>query len=134
MTQEHIPTTHTMARYSIERESDCVEDKQVHGGKKTIRVSRYRFSDQPKPAIFYTYCIPPGASEGVHVHPPEGNIDEYYFIMSGTGQMEIDKAFVQVKAGDHIHTPMGTCHGIENTHPTESLRVFLTAVARPKKP
>jgi mannose-6-phosphate isomerase-like protein (cupin superfamily) len=44
--------------------------------------------------------------------------------------MEIDGKIVAVAKGDHVHTPLEVAHGVENTHPTENLRVFLTFIKR----
>ena len=106
----------------------------VHAGKGTISVKLFPFSKAPSPASFLIYDIPPGASEGVHKHvlndPVLGSWDEYYYIIHGNGQMEIDGQIVPVKAGDHIHTPLDVLHGIENTSSSGNLKVFLTYIAR----
>jgi hypothetical protein len=39
-----------------------------------------------------------------------------------------------VAKGEHVHTPLDVAHGIENTHPTENLRVFLTFIKRGNEP
>lgn len=61
---------------------------------------------------------------------PEGSFDEFYYILSGSGEMEIDGRRVPVKAGDHIFTPNGVAHGIENTSIGENLKVYLVAMRR----
>jgi mannose-6-phosphate isomerase-like protein (cupin superfamily) len=107
----------------------------IHGGKGSVGVKRFPFDGNPSPANFIIYDIPPGASEGVHVHHldnrnKEGPYDEYYYIISGQGQMRIDGKDVLVSAGDHVHTPLDVAHGIENTHPEEHPKVFLTFITR----
>jgi len=107
----------------------------IHSGVGTIGVKFFRFESTPHPANFLIYDIPPGASEGVHTHTlanenGKGAFDEYYYVLSGSGRMEIDGEHVLVKAGDHIHTPLGVSHGIENTAAEEHLRVFLTFIYR----
>ena len=90
----------------------------MHHGKGVIRLRRFGFDNAPKPAGLVIFDIPPGASEGVHVHGiglDTGPYDEYYFIVSGSGQMEIEGKIVPVKGGDYVHAPMGIHHGIENT-------------------
>lgn len=123
---------------------DCEIDGQhevtgIHEGKGKGWIKWFRFANEPWPAHFMIYDLEPGASEGVHVHylddrNNEGAFDEYYYIISGSGQMEIDGKIVLVKAGDHIHTPLEVAHGVENTHSTERMRVFLTFIARAGKP
>jgi len=112
-----------------------IEVKGIHAGKGKGGVKMFPFAGAPKPAHFLIYDLSPGGSEGTHVHfldnrNNEGAFDEYYYIISGRGQMEIDGQIVPVVAGDHVHTPLEVAHGIENTHPTENLRVFLTFIKR----
>ncbi len=118
---------------------DMVEIAGIHEGKGTGKAKFFRFAGTPAPAHFLIYDLPPGASEGVHVHfldnrNQEGSFDEYYYIISGQGQMEIDGEIVPVSKGDHVHTPLEVAHGVENTHPTENLRVFLTFIKRGGEP
>lgn len=128
------------ARFTKDGEAEGMREVAgIHRGKGKGRIKWFRFANEPWPAHFMIYDLPPGASEGVHVHflddrNKEGAFDEYYYIISGAGQMEIDGAIVPVKAGDHVHTPLEVAHGVENTHPTEDLRVFLTFIARAGKP
>lgn len=116
-----------------------IEVKGIHAGKGKGGVKMFSFAGAPKPAHFLIYDLSPGGSEGTHVHfldnrNNEGSFDEYYYIISGRGQMEIDGEIVPVVAGDHVHTPLEVAHGIENTHPTENLRVFLTFIKRGNEP
>jgi mannose-6-phosphate isomerase-like protein (cupin superfamily) len=120
--------------YALEStDSGGVSYPGVHHGKGIIRLRRFGFDNAPKPAGLVIFDIPPGASEGVHVHGiglDTGPYDEYYLIMSGSGQMEIEGKIVPVKGGDYVHAPMGIHHGIENTHPSDILRVHITYITR----
>ena len=112
-----------------------VEIAGIHQGKGKVNTKFFQFDDAPRPAHFMIYDLPPGASEGVHVHylddhNKQGSFDEYYYIVSGHGQMEIDGDIIAIAKGDNIHTPLEVAHGVENTHPTENLRVFLTFIKR----
>lgn len=106
----------------------------VHEGKGTIGVKSYRFAGATIPASFVTYDIPPHASEGVHTHllddPVEGSFDEFYYIVSGEGRMQVGEEIVPVRAGDHVFTPIGVPHGVENTSDEHHLKVFLTFIYR----
>lgn len=132
--------TMSKATFSKDREADgMVELVRIHHGKGNGNVKLFWFENAPWPAHFMIYDFPPGASEGVHVHfldnrNGEGSFDEYYYIISGQGEMEIDGEIVAVAKGDHVHTPLEVAHGIENTHPTEHLRVFLTFIQRGEDP
>lgn len=107
----------------------------LHEGKGVVGV-RYFFKDDgaPRPALLLTYAIPPGASEGVHTHrlgdKKLGSFDEFYYIMAGSGEMEIAGEKVPVSAGDHVFTPNGVPHGIENTAKSGDLMVYLVAMIR----
>lgn len=124
------------ATYAKDSEAQgMIEVKGIHAGKGKGGIKFFAFDGAPKPAHFLIYDLSPGGSEGTHVHfldnrNSEGSFDEYYYIISGRGQMEIDGEIVPVVAGDHVHTPLEVAHGIENTHPTENLRVFLTFIKR----
>ena len=123
------------AGVSVESEAAVARPyPNIHGGNGTISVRYFPFDQQPAPAQFVIYEIPPGASEGVHTHHlgdnVQGPFDEYYYIIEGEGEMPIDGQILQVKAGDHIHTPLGVAHGITNTMSAGNLRVFLTFIAR----
>jgi quercetin dioxygenase-like cupin family protein len=106
----------------------------VHEGNGTISVRYFPFDNNPAPAHFVIYDIPPGASEGVHTHhlgdTVLGPYDEYYYIIVGQGEMQIGGNVVPVKTGDHVHTPLGVAHGISNTMSKGSLKVFLTFITR----
>ena len=108
--------------------------EKVHDGLGSVDVRIFSFNDASLPARFLIYDFPPGASEGVHTHrmgdKVEGAFDEYYYIVAGQGEMEIDGSRVPVKAGDHVHTPLTVAHGIKNTHATEHMKVFLTFIDR----
>ena len=137
---EEVPGARAKPTYTKDSEAlGMVEVKGIHAGKGKGGVKMFPFAGAPKPAHFLIYDLSPGGSEGTHVHfldnrNNEGSFDEYYYIISGRGQMEVDGEIVPVAAGDHVHTPLEVAHGIENTHPTENLRVFLTFIKRGNEP
>lgn len=121
--------------YRLERDDDSgVVREQVHDGKGILTVRWYGWpEDFANPAILLTYDLPPGSSEGVHTHnigdKKEGSYDEFYYIVSGRGEMEIEGKKVPVRAGDHIFTPNGVAHGIENTSDA-NMKVYIVAMTR----
>lgn len=124
-----------MTSFSKENDGQDVYFVQVHEGLGKLGVKLFMFSGASHPAYLSIYDMPPGASEGVHVHTASnengmGVFDEYYYIISGVGEMEIDGQIVPVKAGDHVHTPLGVSHGIKNTSDSENLKVYLTFIVR----
>ena len=58
-------------------------------------------------------------------------LDEYYYVISGSGIMRIDGEIVDVSQGDFIYTPAGASHGIENTAEHGQLIVMLTVISVP---
>jgi mannose-6-phosphate isomerase-like protein (cupin superfamily) len=122
------------ARARVDPAANGSQALRMHEGHGTIEVKFYFEPERPaRPALFLQYDIPPGASEGVHTHGPdraEGAWDEFYYIASGTGRMNIDGTERPVAPGDSIHTPLGVAHGIENTSRDDRLRVFLVAISR----
>lgn len=119
--------------YRILHEADVIQNlSNLYGGDGTISARYFRFDQSPDPANFVVFDIPPGASEGVHTHPETGAnaFDEYYYVMDGEGEMTIDKDTVPIRAGDHIHAPLGVAHGVRNSLADKSLRIFLTYIRR----
>jgi quercetin dioxygenase-like cupin family protein len=106
----------------------------VHEGEGTISVRYFGFDKAPAPANFVIYDMPPGSSEGVHTHhlgdTVLGPYDEYYYVIHGEGEMEIDGKVIPIRTGDHVHTPLGVAHGVRNVMRDENLRIFLTFISR----
>jgi quercetin dioxygenase-like cupin family protein len=129
------PPSHPYTYRNDPDQERLIAYKGVHEGNGTIDI-KFFFRDEgaPKPALLLIYNIPPGASEGVHTHnvgdQKNGSYDEFYYILSGSGEMQIDGKRVPVTAGDHIFTPNGVSHGIENTATEAVLKVYLVAMTR----
>jgi mannose-6-phosphate isomerase-like protein (cupin superfamily) len=66
--------------------------------------------------------VDPGASQVVHSHDPE----QVYVVVAGEGVMTLGEETRAVEAGDLIHVPPNTDHGIENTG-TETLEYVSAA-------
>jgi mannose-6-phosphate isomerase-like protein (cupin superfamily) len=124
-----------VARFTKLAEADVgTPYPHLHDGDGTVIVRYFRFDNAPAPANFVIYDMPPGSSEGVHTHQlgdaVRGSYDEYYYVVEGQGEMEIDGEIVPVKSGDHVQTPLGVAHGIRNTQTDQNLRVFLIFITR----
>ena len=63
----------------------------------------------------------PGETVPAHVHLDE---DQVYFVVSGTGFVELDSERTPVQAGGGVLIPMGTEHLITNTGPEPLDYVF----------
>src|SRR5688572_25979525 len=77
-------TTNPKPTFTKDSEANgMVEVAGIHQGKGKGNIKFFRFDGTPAPAHFIIYDLPPGASEGVHVHfldnrNQEGSFDEYY--------------------------------------------------------
>jgi len=106
----------------------------LYEGKGCVAVKHFAFGGAAEPALLLLYDLPPGASEGVHVHKPgdpvAGSFDEFYYVIEGSGIMQIGDDVRRVRAGDHVFVPDGWARGIENTDPVCRLKVYLIAIRR----
>jgi quercetin dioxygenase-like cupin family protein len=132
---EIMPSPHGYRFRTDMDQTDLIHWPALHEGKGAVDVKFFfRVDGAPKPALLLLYTIPPGASEGVHTHKlgdaKRGSFDEFYYILAGTGEMQIDGQKLPVKPGDHIFTPNGVAHGIENTSLQGDLKVYLVAMIR----
>ncbi len=119
-----------MTSATFERETDDVARfERVHRGQGEIGM-KYFFDTarRASPATLMMYVLPPGTSEGTHAH--RGSYDEFYYIVSGRGEMDIAGEKIRVKKGDHVLTPSGVPHGIRNTAARGDLKVYLVVMRR----
>jgi len=65
---------------------------------------------------FSQATFPAGEIAGAHSHP---DMNEVFFILSGTGQMRIDDTTVELEPGMCIAVEAGEMHEIENTGESE---------------
>jgi oxalate decarboxylase/phosphoglucose isomerase-like protein (cupin superfamily) len=101
-----------VARFTKLAEADVATPySHLHNGDGTVSLRYFRFDNTPAPANFVVYDMPPGSSEGVHTHQLGDamleSYDEYYYIVEGQGEMDIDGEIVPVQADHHVHTPLG---------------------------
>lgn len=121
------------APFSVIHEADVIQElANLYGGNGTISARYFRFGGAPAPANFVIFDMPPGSSEGHHTHRLDGPTayDEYYYVLEGEGEMTIAQTTLSIRAGDHVHTPLGVEHGVRNVHPHKNLRIFLTYIHR----
>ena len=77
-----------------------------------------------KGRVFSVATVPPGASFGIHEHKGE---EEFYCILSGTGEYYDNGEYVQVGPGDTTLCRSGEKHGMKNNG-TEDLVYFALIV------
>lgn len=116
-------------------QGDRQEIAGLRDGSGTVTIRRFEFEGATLPARFVIYEIPPGASEGMHVHYADnangtGSFEEFYYILAGRGMMTIGQDTFPVGPGDYIHAPLSQQRGIANADALETLRVHLTFIGQ----
>ena len=99
----------------------------MHGGKGTVSYAR-----KIGPSFFRTnwayvdhLLVPPGASVGKHIH---NGVEEFYYVMNGSGEITVNDETAPVKAGDTIPLLAREAHGLANNG-SEPLEVIIIGVA-----
>jgi mannose-6-phosphate isomerase-like protein (cupin superfamily) len=102
----------------------------MNGGKG---VARYRRALPPE--VFFTnwayvdhLVLPPGASQGKKSHV---NVEEFYYLMNGSGSVRINDETAPVAKGDAIPVLLTDVTSFENTGATD-LEFLIVGVAREK--
>jgi mannose-6-phosphate isomerase-like protein (cupin superfamily) len=67
--------------------------------------------------------MPPGASEARHFHH---KAQQFFYILSGEGTMEVDGRYLPLKAGNGLWIPPGAPHQITN-HSSADLHFLLVS-------
>lgn len=70
---------------------------------------------------FSQAVFPAGEIAGAHSHP---DMNEVFFILSGTGQMRIDGKAIELEAGMCITVEAGEVHEIENTGQADLVVIY----------
>ena len=96
-----------------------------HDGAGTVKVVDIFEKFESKMQFFHYTVLPPGASIGLHKH---GNDEEFYVVLGGEGEMEVDGVKQMVTAGCAIlNKPFGS-HRLRNTSETKELRILVFEV------
>ena len=112
-TAEQAPAPAAVGGYILENEEDVKrQEKAPHGGPGMS--TAYGFFEKATPPFkiaFRKRVLHPGAAIGYHLQKE----DEVYYILSGTGIMQMNGKEFPVKAGDGILTRPGSSHGLKQT-------------------
>jgi len=102
----------TKQPYILEHESDIAktEPGTHNGGGNTTGYSFFANADRLKMA-FRKRVLHPSSAIGYHFQKE----DEVYYIISGTGEMQMNGKTFTVKTGDAILTRPGSSHGLKQT-------------------
>ena len=98
--------------YILEHEGDIakVEPGTHNGGGSTVGYSFFSKVDNLK-MTFRKRVLHLGSAIGYHLQ----KADEIYYIISGTGKMQMNGKSFTVKEGDAILTRPGSSHGLKQT-------------------
>jgi mannose-6-phosphate isomerase-like protein (cupin superfamily) len=101
---------------------------RAHGGEGLIKFAR--IVDRAALAGECNFIdlaeLPAGTSVGTHTHA--SNEEEFYLILSGTGEMTRNGEVFQVHPGDLIRNPPGGTHSLRNTG-AQPLKIFVFELA-----
>jgi len=70
--------------------------------------------------------VPPGGEFQVHVHPER---EEIYYVLSGSGTIEVEGKPVEARPGITLHISGETAHGIKNDTGETLTIIYVTAWA-----
>jgi mannose-6-phosphate isomerase-like protein (cupin superfamily) len=99
-------------------------DVRAHNGDGLIRFARIVDRSGLTGACNFIDLaeLPPGSSVGAHTHTRDE--EEFYLVLSGTGEMTRNGEVFQVQAGDLIRNPPGGTHDLRNTG-SQALKIFV---------
>lgn len=112
----------TTQPYILEHENDIAKNEAGthNGGGSTVGYSFFSKADGLK-MVFRKRVLHPGSAIGYHLQKE----DEIYYIISGTGEMQMNGESFPVNAGDAILTRPGSSHGLKQTG-KEDLIIIIT--------
>lgn len=98
--------------YILEHEKDIAKNEPGthNGGGSTTGYSFFSKAEGLK-MTFRKRILHPGSAIGYHLQKE----DEIYYIISGTGEMQMNSKTFPVKEGDAILTRPGSSHGLKQT-------------------
>ena len=110
----------------INNQREYATYEKCHGGEGPFLFKDLLGALDEKRFIKYIHddVIPPGSTFGNHQHPCDGVFEEWYFVISGRGVMQLDGREYEMRAGDISGCFAKGCHGIKNTG-TDNLRILV---------
>ncbi len=106
-----------------ERE-DVIETAGLHDGDGVVTRSRFFRKATRLPVRIEVWELPPGASEGSHIHEGDNSLEEFYYFLSGKGIMWMGDEEVAVGPGDAVMAAPGVDHGFR-TEGDEPLKLVI---------
>lgn len=100
----------------LERNGTAAFDHVLHGGAAPTRVQWYFREESRLPVAVQYWHLPPGGSEGMHLHSDDASppLEELYVLVSGRAVMRVDGAAHELRPGDAVLAPVGSNHDLHN--------------------
>ena len=94
---------------------DVISTPTMHEEEGAVTRRRF-FCDSTKlPASIEVWELPPGSSDGSHVHEGEEALEEFYYFIAGRGVIWMDGEELSVVRGDAVMAPPGVDHCLCST-------------------
>ena len=90
---------------------DVIDTDRIHDGDGVITRRRFFLEETRLPVRIEIWELPPGASEGSHIHDGDNTLEEFYYFISGQGIMRMGDEELPVGPGDAVMAPPGVDHG-----------------------
>ena len=91
--------------------NDVIDTLGMHDGDGVVTRRRFFRDETRLPVTIEVWELPPGASEGSHIHDGDNTLEEFYYFISGQGVMWMDDEELPVGPGDAVMAPPGVDHG-----------------------
>lgn len=115
--------------YIMEHEKDIAKQEPgPHSGGGTTTAYSFFSKEKDLNLVFRKRVLYPGSSIGYHLQ--ESN--EIYYILQGTGEMQMNGKSFPVTAGDAILTKPGSSHGLKASE-KDSLVILINYEQHPVK-
>ncbi len=114
----HLTAGESRMNWKQNESEDIIQTPEIHDGEGIITRSRFFRDITRLPVNIEIWELPPGASEGSHIHDGDNTLEEFYYFLSGQGVMWMDDQESPVAPGDAIMAPPGVDHGFRNTGDT----------------
>ncbi|WP_026820112.1 cupin domain-containing protein [Arthrobacter castelli] len=99
----------------LERAGADTFEYDLHGGHGPVTMQWHFFEQSRLPVAVQTWELAPGGSEGRHAHSGDGELEELYLVLDGTGRMHVGDAVYDVDRGDSVLARPGAEHDLLNT-------------------
>lgn len=99
----------------IERKGEGAYPFVLHEGNDFLTIQSHFLAESELPVMVQTWEFPVGGGEGVHSHPRSGeNLEELYFVISGTASLTVNGESQLLFPGDSALTRPDDDRGVEN--------------------